>query len=87
MTGSPVFALYATNVRSRRKTTLAADSTSSASRAPATEAVPTIAGALSRPRHSQDNVAVGLGGAAHLGEPIDELAVEPEPDQAVLALE
>ena len=34
-------------------------------------------------RDPQDVVAVALAGAAHLGQPIDELAVEPDPDQAV----
>ena len=33
-----------------------------------------------------DNVAAGLGGVAHLGEPIDELAVEPDPGSGRLGL-
>jgi hypothetical protein len=37
----------------------------------------------SRVRESQDNVAVALAGIAHLAEPVDELRVEPNPNQAV----
>ena len=34
-------------------------------------------------RKPQDNVAVALTGAANLPQPVDKLAVEPDPNQAV----
>jgi hypothetical protein len=36
--------------------------------------------------HPLANLAVGLARVSRLVEPIDELAVEPDPDEAVLAL-
>jgi hypothetical protein len=34
----------------------------------------------------QNDVAVALAGVANLAEPVDKLAVEPNPDQAILVL-
>jgi hypothetical protein len=33
---------------------------------------------------SQNDVAIGLAWAAHLTEPVDKLAIEPEANQSVL---
>ena len=34
-------------------------------------------------RHSQDHIAVAFAGAAHMAEPVDKLAVEQDPNEAV----